>query len=652
MEIRGPEPDRPTNDRPAISRRSCDHCRVRKIACDRRTPCSNCTNAKLNCTHSTFAARSVTPKKKQESSERKINEIAGAVDDIKLLLQRLDISSISSHDARTIQVSAENLMPDYSPARMQPSYSEALDSPLGHHSVQVGRFVNDFLEGGIPSRIKPDDAFASLRNFVTCPAKPDIAKGSLANKKGDPSPSPSKNDMPPLEAAVFILRWAREHRHYYRVSWLSLILPLETFTEICQKVYFAVDDYEEVDYILVNGYLYWLFAEYGIVSDSDEYLGYCMQFKRNLHNTLMRLPILLQPSMKAVAALTMGALHGIEIGEPSLGWKFISMASNFCIVLGYHQRTGQGDSVDADRALEKTKLQLFWRVYEIDKGLSFRFGRYSNIRDSEITVPHEASAPRCARVAKIQGMVFEQLLSVHGLSRPECERISVALDLAKELRAINEEYSPAEESSLVDPNLAGDRMRRFYLRIKLSMHYSLLTLILQIIPAPPEGPDGIIEAAHAALVVHEECATLLRNNRHFMMMMVYTNWAIIHTPFIPFITLFNKCIKFSDEIELSRLEDFANSLMPAPAKSESPGGPLRLYQLLCHIARLYIDSNIASSVRQEHISDELNMDIFDMQSFGAGAESVGFQTTAGYHLDEDMGGWWLNGQNIPLGDGW
>jgi len=121
------------------------------------------------------------------------------------------------------------------------------------------------------------------------------------------------------------------------------------------------------------------------------------------------------------------------------------MASNFCIILGYHQKPGGKGSSDTEGVLESTKLQLFWRVYEIDKGLSFRFGRYSNLRDSEITVSHEAYEPRCTKVAKIQGMVYEQLLSVHGLSRPEYERVAVAQNLAQELRAINEEYSGPEE---------------------------------------------------------------------------------------------------------------------------------------------------------------------------------------------------------------
>ena len=50
-------------------------------------------------------------------------------------------------------------------------------------------------------------------------------------------------------------------------------------------------------------------------------------------------------------------------------------------------------------------------------------------------------------------MVYEQLLSVHGLSRPEHERVAIAQDLATELRAINEECSGPEEVSYMPPDL-------------------------------------------------------------------------------------------------------------------------------------------------------------------------------------------------------
>ena len=137
-----------------------------EIACDRKTPCSNCTNARLNCTHSTIATRNSAPKPKLLSSEHKITEIAEAVDGIKQLLQGLNIASLPSHDLRLSQVLVENSLPDFSPASIQPHYNEAPDYPLAQHSVQVGQFVNEFLEGGIQSRTGSDDAFISLRDFV------------------------------------------------------------------------------------------------------------------------------------------------------------------------------------------------------------------------------------------------------------------------------------------------------------------------------------------------------------------------------------------------------------------------------------------------------------------------------------------------------
>lgn len=93
---------------------------------------------------------------------------------------------------------------------------------------------------------------------------------------------------------------------YYKVTWLSRILPLDKFTKICQKVYFAVDDYTDVDFVLANGYLYWLFSEYFVISESDVYRGYCLQCRQNLHIALSRIPFILPPTIDTVAALTIG----------------------------------------------------------------------------------------------------------------------------------------------------------------------------------------------------------------------------------------------------------------------------------------------------------------------------------------------------------
>jgi hypothetical protein len=87
---------------------------------------------------------------------------------------------------------------------------------------------------------------------------------------------------------------------------MSQILPLERFTEICRKVYFAVDDYSEIDFLLANGYLSHIFSEYTIVSGSLDTKTTACLCRSNLHDAISRLPFLLPPSMDVVAALTFG----------------------------------------------------------------------------------------------------------------------------------------------------------------------------------------------------------------------------------------------------------------------------------------------------------------------------------------------------------
>jgi hypothetical protein len=91
-----------------------------------------------------------------------------------------------------------------------------------------------------------------------------------------------------------------------RITWISQVLPLERFAEICRKVYFAIDDYTEIDLILANGYLSYVFAEHYLVVGISEYREYCQLCRKNLDNALQQLPLLLPPSMEAIAALTLG----------------------------------------------------------------------------------------------------------------------------------------------------------------------------------------------------------------------------------------------------------------------------------------------------------------------------------------------------------
>jgi hypothetical protein len=84
------------------------------------------------------------------------------------------------------------------------------------------------------------------------------------------------------------------------------VLPLEKFAEICRKVYFAIDDYSEVDLVIANGYLSYIFSEYIVVSGHQDYQEYCLLCRKNLQDVLSRMPLLSSPSMELIAAWTLG----------------------------------------------------------------------------------------------------------------------------------------------------------------------------------------------------------------------------------------------------------------------------------------------------------------------------------------------------------
>lgn len=90
------------------------------------------------------------------------------------------------------------------------------------------------------------------------------------------------------------------------IIWLSEILPLEQITQICQKVYFAVDDYTEVNFVVATGCLTWLFAEYAIATGQSVYREYSRQCHDNLQKAITRLSLLLPATTEVIAALVVG----------------------------------------------------------------------------------------------------------------------------------------------------------------------------------------------------------------------------------------------------------------------------------------------------------------------------------------------------------
>ncbi|KAI0401710.1 hypothetical protein F4802DRAFT_618745 [Xylaria palmicola] len=77
---------------PGLARRACDQCRLRKIRCDKETPCSNCRSARRSCSSTGAGQKPKEPRQRvliSSQYERKIDQIEDRLAGIEGLLQQL-----------------------------------------------------------------------------------------------------------------------------------------------------------------------------------------------------------------------------------------------------------------------------------------------------------------------------------------------------------------------------------------------------------------------------------------------------------------------------------------------------------------------------------------------------------------------------------
>lgn len=98
---------------------------------------------------------------------------------------------------------------------------------------------------------------------------------------------------------------------------------------------------------------------------------------------------------------------------------------------------------EVDNITQAAQARLFWTVYRMEKGLSLRLGRSSNIRDIDIALPFDPEGERHSRLARIQGKVWDQLYSPTSLAQVDNHaRGQLAEQLSKELREVIGKTNP------------------------------------------------------------------------------------------------------------------------------------------------------------------------------------------------------------------
>ncbi|PKY03827.1 fungal-specific transcription factor domain protein [Aspergillus campestris IBT 28561] len=623
MEAEGPE----TDSRESLNRRACDQCRLRKIRCDKRSPCSNCRSSNIVC-RSTGAGRKPHEQRQRvlisSQYERKIDLIEKRLGNIEQILHELKAGASTTTTEPCFQPTPTSNQMSPSAAgpvsnatttlrqhEMVPAFEG--NSSLSAHSA----YASEFLESAVSrsalqmSTPKIGAALATLKKMVNMQdnqVPSSLREARFPSQKVGSSPELRELAMPPSQVVLSILRRLKEHPSS-TINGLCPFVSSERLVEACREVYFATEDYSQSTFIVVNGCLYYLFEEFtyygGEPEMMDAYSKYSQICRTNLEIALARMSLLMPVRDESIEALALGAIYAIEISKPSFAFTLSSTASRLCQALGYHRSS----SMEHDtKSIKEKKIRLFWSVYCLDKPLALRLGRASTFQDYDISLPWtielEGIAEPWGRVyqlwiklARIQGQIYEQLYSPAALCQAESERAAHARHLAAETQ-----WTVMEPFAELNGNLNNvSAMDLMYLKSDEVTRQSIVTLIYRAIP-PPVGSQGTflqecIETARSALECHHNCMSMLKESTEHTKCS-YLHWAILFSPFVPFIVLFCHTIEVSSQTDLHRLEEFVTSLEPHRGSSEAIDKMHRLCQVLSSVARLYLEAKAQARTQE------------------------------------------------------
>lgn len=351
--------------------------------------------------------------------------------------------------------------------------------------------------------------------------------------------------MPPVTAVIPVLREIKETPPgTFTLISVCCFMAVENFAEACRRVYFALEEFSQATFIIVNAGLYYLFQEKSVTAESDaavrEYTGYYELCRDNLETGLANLKFFLGASMETIEALLLGASYAIEVSRPSLAWQLNTTAAQLCQDLGYHRVTGgtvgaDGSEPSSVSVLNDKKAILFWFSYMLDRGLALRLGRAPIIQDFDVTLPRVIGKVNATDMWKevlrlwiahsdIQGQIYEKLYSPTSLTRPVNQRVEAAQTLAAKLKMIAEQASllrtgEMRKHSGNDGGWADARKVTVTEMVMKSDQVSFLSSLTLVYRAIPPGFAGAstftsecIETARLAMQTHEECMKLMGSN--------------------------------------------------------------------------------------------------------------------------------------------
>ncbi|KAH6691452.1 hypothetical protein F5X68DRAFT_201938 [Plectosphaerella plurivora] len=650
-----------------VQKLACDICRNRKVRCDRRDPCSRCLRMKTSCSYT-----AVKPLRKKRPRilvsnqyENKIDEISRKIDTIcKLFDGEQAVSTPQGSSVKHLSANHTPVMtPPTAPAQSvaaEPSRLEETQarepeyeggSALSAHTAFATKFLQTAVDRDSTSTPIPPETASALHDLqhLTAVGQLDRAESlceQLPNAiQPGASPAVLQVEMPLAQLVFAGIRIAREN-DWVRAVWAYEFESVEHFQDYFLSVYGSNEPTLAERIVFFAGLLP-LFSECAsVVKDQptkDQYLAQAAICQRSLETLLASLPFHLPSTYDYALALALAANYSADKCRPALAWNFNCTAARMSQAMGFHKAALQDT---APSEAERRKARVFAVIYSTDKMLSLRLGRGSAIRSKEMPVDHSAmlkwvnTAPNrfpktWIRFAQLQGLVYDRLYSPEAIRQPVMERATRARRLAQDLEKDATDYCEHQEAfSQRMQQAIGGRYWDIMCHSDRVARLALMCLIQRNIP-PTAGSgtafsEECISTAREALLEHQICMTALASEPGSIME-IYLTWALLMSPFVPFIVLLCHVAETCDPSDLELLGGMIASIegmgdaMPRMTKQ------LRLFKPLYEVASKFVEAKTAAAPLTgtfDTFFQDVNMDVpFD----------VGLLSTFGQALPQDEG---------------
>ncbi|RAH59273.1 hypothetical protein BO85DRAFT_418572 [Aspergillus piperis CBS 112811] len=583
--------------------RACEGCKVRKIRCDRKIPCSNCQASKITCRHPNDRSRN------QLQTDR-IAHLEGLVDSLDKRFREVEsrLAALQSPElnSRVQSVSNQNII-TADPGRVEGCQAFEGDTSFASQSLHASNIAHITALSASIGNNTPD-----IEHSINHIRK-SLYDSQELSKKGFYLSKSSQHaiQVEPIPATLVtsLLRRMRARHPIFLSSYA--ISDLQVVEDLCRSVLSGPSRASVGQVASMHGVLFFVLKE--LIAMKDEL---CQRFDLTTHldhcekvfaATLETYDVLVVPSFENILALTMGMVKAQGEAKPALYWTLVSAASTHCQSLGYHRETtyrnilsGKADNI----------RRLFWTIYVFDKNMALLLGRVSSMQGVKIDVRHPAisidpgrrawdeSFIMGIRMAEFQDRIFTNLYNLATSIKDPSERKQLIQDLASDMEQWHSQLKQIDPEGV--NNLQVFNMSRTNWDISF---YSTLTMLLHASSTTGEElqiSSRCFNAARNGLLAHlnsfpqYQSSKLLSDGEYF-------NWILLFSSLTPFLVIFLHAISAKDIQSIELLTQVVRSFETFRKVSQ---GAERLYQICATF------TNIAEKLLQ---SQQLSVGIYNEQ---------------------------------------